>query len=430
MMQLSQLSKPELEARIRQLKAAYAAFQARGLKLDMSRGKPSAQQLDLSLPLLHTTDDHDFRAENGMDVRNYGDFKGIPEARRLFGGILGVDPSLVIVGGSSSLNLLYDAISRAMLQGPLPGDIPWCKLPQVKFICPVPGYDWHFHMCDNFGIEMLPVGMDGSGPLMDEVEALAASDPAIKGMMCVPMYSNPSGITYADQTVRRLAAMPAAAKDFRIFWDNAYCLHHLYEHDRDRLLNLYEACLAAGHPDRPLLFASTSKVTFAGSGISAMAGSRDNMLRQASLMMYQMVCYDKLNQLRHTRFLPDLQAVEAHMARHAAILRPKFAAVLEALETRIRPLGIARWQAPKGGYFISFYAAPGTAKRIVQLCAAGGVTLTPAGAPYPHGADPADSLIRIAPTYPPVEELRQVMELFCIAVELAAAERLLTDQTR
>lgn len=424
-MRLAQMSRPQLEQRAAELRRSYAAFQSRGLKLDMSRGKPSGEQLDLSLPLLHTTDNHDFQAENGIDARNYGELRGLPEARRLFGAILGLDPSQVIVGGSSSLNLLYDAISRAMLQGPMPGDTPWARLPRVKFICPVPGYDWHFHMCDNFGIHMLPVEMDENGPLMERVEAMVAADPEIKGLLCVPMYSNPSGVTFSDETVRRLAAMETAAPDFRIFWDNAYCLHHLYADRRDRLLNIYDACLAAGHPDRPLLFASTSKITFAGGGISAIGGSPANIERQAALLMYQLVCYDKLNQLRHIRFLPDVAAVEAHMARHAEILRPKFAAVLTALEQNIRPLDIAHWREPKGGYFISFYALPGTAKRVVRLCAEGGVTLTPAGSPYPHGEDAADSLIRIAPTYPPVAELRQVMELFCIAAELAAIERLL-----
>ena len=401
------------------LRARYEAFKARGLKLDMSRGKPDAAQLELSRPMLDLRDD--FLSEDGTDTRNYGDPLGIPEARRLFGALLGVDPAQVIVGGSASLNLIFDALTRAVLHGPLPGDTPWGKLPGAKILCPVPGYDWHFGMCDTLGLEVVPVPTHDDGPDMDMIESLVR-DPAVKGMICVPMYGNPSGVTYSDETVDRLARMDTAAPDFRIIWDNAYCAHHLYPEAerRDHLKNMYAACAAAGHEDRVLMFTSTSKMTFAGGGVSAMAASPRNIARQAALMTYQLVCYDKVNQMRHARFLPDLAAVEAHMIKHAAIIRPKFELVLGVLERELS--GLARWSKPRGGYFICFYAPKGCAKRIVQLCAEAGVTLTPAGSPYPHGYDPDDSAIRIAPTYPPLEELRQVMELFPLAVKIAAME--------
>lgn len=396
----------------------YEAFKNRGLKLDMSRGKPEKAQLDLSLPMLES--DYNFISEDGIDVRNYGDTTGIPEAKRLFGELLGIPANQVIVGGNSSINLIHDALTRALICGPMEGDTPWARIPRVKFICPVPGYDWHFHMCETLGIQMLPVQLGASGPDMEEVERLAL-DPEVKGFICNPMYSNPSGITYSDQTVDRLAAMKTAAPDFRIIWDNAYCVHHLYENDRDSLKNIYEACAACGNADRVLMFASTSKITFAGGGISAMGASPANIARHTALLTYQLVCYDKLNQLRHTRFLPDRAAVEAHMAKHAQIIRPKFEYVLEVLDSELS--GIGSWSRPKGGYFICYYAPDGCARRIVELCREAGVTLTPAGSPYPGGFDPKDSTIRIAPTLPPLSELKLVMELFPLAVKIAAAEK-------
>ncbi len=404
---------------IGELRARYGAFRSRGLRLDMSRGKPDAAQLDLALPMLDMKGG--FLSEDGADTRNYGDPMGIPEARRLFGELLGVPAGQVIVGGSASLNLIFDALSRAVLHGPLEGDMPWGKLDRVKILCPVPGYDWHFGMCDTLGLEVVPVPTYDDGPDMDMIESLA-KDPAVKGMICVPMYGNPSGVTYSDEVVRRLAGMDAAP-DFRIIWDNAYCVHHLYpdEARRDRLMNMYGACAAAGHEDRVLMFTSTSKITFAGGGVSAMAASPRNIARQAALMTYQLVCYDKVNQLRHARFLPDRAAVEAHMMKHAAIIRPKFEYVLEVMERELSD--IASWSRPRGGYFICFRAPEGCAKRIVKLCAEAGVTLTPAGSPFPGGHDPEDSVIRIAPTYPPMEELKQVMELFPLAVRIAAEER-------
>lgn len=402
------------------LRARYEAFKARGVKLDMSRGKPDAAQLDLSLPMLNLVGD--FLSEDGVDTRNYGDPTGIPEAKRLFGALLGVPAAQVIVGGNSSINLIYDALARAVIHGPLAGDAPWGRLNGVKMLCPVPGYDWHFNMCRTLGLETVPIPTDENGPDMDMIESLVR-DPSVKGMICVPMYGNPSGVTYSDETVDRLARMETAAPDFRIIWDNAYCVHHLYpdEKHRDHLRNLYDACVAAGHEDRPLMFTSTSKITFAGGGVAAMAASPRNIARQASLMTYQLVCYDKVNQLRHARFLPDLKAVEAHMMKHAAIIRPKFEFVLDVMERDLKD--IASWSKPRGGYFICFRAPKGCAKRIVQLCAEAGVTLTPAGSPFPDAYDPDDSVIRIAPTYPPMNELEQVMELFPVAVRIAALEK-------
>ena len=328
--------------------------------------------------------------------------------------------SQVIVGGNSSINMIHDALTRAIINGPMPGDTPWGKLTGVKILCPVPGYDWHFAMCETLGLIPVPVPTNDDGPDMDQVEALAR-DPLVKGMICVPMYGNPSGVTFSDAVVDRLAAMETAAKDFRIVWDNAYCVHHLYPDRRDHLKNMYEACAAAGHPDRVLMFTSTSKITFAGGGVAAMAASPANIARHAALLTYQLVCYDKVNQLRHARFLPDLNAVERHMARQAEIIRPKFDYVLSVMERELS--GVATWSRPNGGYFICFKAPRGCARRIVQLCADAGVVLTPAGAPFPGGRDPEDSTLRIAPTYPDMDELKQAMELFVIAVRLADAGR-------
>ncbi|MDO4987597.1 MAG: aminotransferase class I/II-fold pyridoxal phosphate-dependent enzyme [Synergistes sp.] len=405
-----------------EVRREYDVLKERGMHLDMSRGKPSEAQLDLSNPMLRVFDDGNFVSENGMDVRNYGEFKGIPEARRLFAEIFDVPAEQVLVGGNSSVNMISDSIKRCFLNGAMPGFVPWTKYGCVKFICPVPGYDWHFHFLDTMGIEMLSVNTLADGPDMDEIERLV-KDPDVHGMICVPMYSNPTGITYSDETVRRLAAMETAAPDFRIFWDNAYCMHHLYDDDRDTLANVYTECKKYGHEDRVLMFTSTSKMTYAGGGICAMAGSLANINFAAGLIRYQLVTYDKVNQLRHTRFLPNKGAIAAHMRKHADILRPKFELVLERLEKELGGLGIAKWVTPKGGYFICFEAMNGCAKRIVALCEEAGVKLTPAGAPFPHGIDPNDSVIRIAPSYPPLEELAQALEVFTAAVKVAAAEK-------
>lgn len=427
MKKLSEYTKAELIQRKEELQAAYCEFQNRNLHLDLSRGKPEKRQLELSMPMLDLVGKDEWYSEEGLDCRNYGGFEGLAEVRRLFGELLGMPEELVFPGGNSSLSMIHDAISRAFLFGPLPGFTPWSKLPEVKFICPVPGYDWHFHTCEDFGIEMLSVETGENGPDMDRIEELA-KDPSVKGMICVPMYGNPSGVTYSDEVVERLAAMKTAAPDFRIIWDNAYCVHHLYEEEeqRDHLANIYEACRKYGHEDRVLMFTSTSKITFAGAGICAMACSPANRKEAMRVIFYQLVCYDKMNQLRHARFLPDKNAVELHMRKQAAILRPKFERVENILEEKIRPLEIGEWHNPRGGYFICYYAMPGTAKRIVQLCREAGVTLTPAGAAYPYDVDPKDSAIRIAPSYAPMEELNQVMELFPVAAELAAVERMLS----
>ena len=405
-----------------EIQKKYEGLKKLGLGLDMSRGKPEPAQLDLSIPMLHALDDGNFISENGMDVRNYGEYKGIPEARRLFAEIFGIPAEQVLVGGSSSLNMICDALKRCFINGAMKQYTPWSKLDKVKFICPVPGYDWHFHICDTFGIEMIPVEMDDNGPIMSEVEKLA-KNADVKGIICVPMYSNPTGITFSEETVSRLASMETAAPDFRIIWDNAYCMHHLYEDERDYLANIYDACKKYGHEDRVLMFTSTSKITFAGSGICAMGASPANISYAAELIQYQMVCYDKLNQLRHTRFLPDKKAVETHMKKHAGIMRPKFELVLSRLDEELGGLNIASWGKPRGGYFICFKGPDGCAGRIEQLCSEAGVKLTPAGATFPHGIDPKDSVIRIAPTYPSMEELEQALEVFTTSVKLAVSEK-------
>lgn len=397
----------------------YSDFKARGLHLNMARGCPSKEQLNLSAAMLHMEDE--FICADGSDVRNYGDVTGIPEAKKLFGELLDMPAEQVIIGGSSSINLIYDALTRAWIHGPMDGDMPWSRLKKVKFICPVPGYDWHFKMLSMLGIECVGVPLLSDGPDMDKVAELAM-DPEVKGIVCVPMYSNPSGVTYSDDVVDKLAKMNTTAPDFRIIWDNAYCVHHLYpEFERqDHLANIYTACKKYGHEDRVLIFASTSKITFAGCGISAISASPANIERHTRLLHYQLVSYDRLNQLRHVRFLKDCAAVESHMRRHADIIRPKFELVLNTFERELS--GIAEWTKPKGGYFICFEAPDGCAKRIVSLCADAGVILTPAGSPYIDGFDPRDRTIRIAPTLPPIEELEKVMEIFPTAVKIASAE--------
>ena len=410
-----------MDTELKLMQKRYDAFRDRKLSLDMSRGKPDPRQLALSMPMLDMP--LSYISEDGTDTRNYGDPTGIPEAKRLFGMLLGVDPDQVIVGGNSSVNLIYDALCRFALYGPMEGDTPWSRLEGVKILCPVPGYDWHFGMCQGLGFECVPIPMNEDGPDLANTARLMM-DPHVKGMICGPMYGNPSGVTYSDAVVDALASLPAAASDFRIIWDNAYCVHHFYPDAarRDRLKNIVTACAEAGHPDRVLVFTSTSKITFAGAGVSAMAASPANVARHAALMKYQLVCYDKMNQLRHARFLPDMDAVERHMAKHAEIIRPKCEMVLEVLEKELS--GIASWSKPLGGYFICFRAPKGCAKETVRLCGEAGITLTPAGAPFPGGYDPEDSVIRIAFTYPPMEELKTVMELFPLAVKMAFCQLL------
>lgn len=423
-----EMSKQQLSQEKQKLEKEYAEFCARNLKLDMSRGKPGKAQLDLTADMLDCVNSNmELKAEDGLDVRNYGGLDGIPEAKRLFSQLLDVSPDEIVIGGNSSLNLMYDMVSRAMLFGTEEDCKPWCKLDKVKFLCPVPGYDRHFAITEQFGIEMINIDMTSDGPDMDTVERLVSADEAIKGIWCVPMYSNPDGITYSDETVRRFAALKPAAKDFRIFWDNAYCVHHLGE-VHDHLLNIMDECKQRGSEDMVYEFASTSKVSFPGSGVAVIASSRKNIARLKNQLSFQTIGYDKINQLRHVRYFKDADGIREHMKKHAAIIKPKFDLVLQMLEQEIAPLGIGTWNKPNGGYFISFNAMEGCASRIYELCQKGGVVLTKAGATFPYEKDPKDSNIRIAPTFPPLDELALAMQLFCICVKLASVEKLLAQK--
>ncbi len=422
----AEMSKEQLLTEKSVLEQQYAEYKAKGLKLDMSRGKPAPEQLDLSIDMLLHCLDGDYKASNGIDCRNYGILDGIPEAKKLFEEMLNIGDDEIIVGGNSSLQLMYDTIIRALHFGVYGGDKPWGKCDKVKFLCPVPGYDRHFAICESLGIEMIPVNYKEDGPDMDEVERLVASDEQIKGIWCVPMYSNPTGITYSDEVVRRFAALKPAAKDFRIFWDNAYCVHHLSD-DHDSLLNIIEECKKAGNPDMVFQFTSTSKISFPGGGLAVIVASKNNIDFIKNQMTVQTIGFDKLNQLRHCKFFKNYGGIKAHMKKHAAIIQPKFSVVLYVLNKEIAPLGIGKWVSPKGGYFVSFDAMEGCAKRIVSLAAEAGVVMTGAGATYPYGNDPKDSNIRIAPTFPSVDELRQAMEIFCVCVKLASVEKLLAE---
>lgn len=426
----SALSRPELEALHRELVKRYDAFRDRGLKLDMSRGKPAADQFDLVKGILDVVNSESSPyASDGVDCRNYGDLDGIPECKALFCEMLGVSFDEVFICGNSSLSIMYDAIGKMILHGVREGATAWCRLPKVKFLCPAPGYDRHFAITECYGIEMIPVEMTPDGPDMDTVEKLAASDESVKGIWCVPKYSNPQGITYSDETVRRLARMKTAASDFIIMWDNAYAVHDLYPDRRDQVLNILDECKKTGDPDRVMMFASTSKITYAGSGVGAFACSPNNMKRMKKLISIQTIGFDKINMLRHARYFKNMDGVMAHMDRQAELLRPKFKAVLDAFDRELAGKGIAEWLNPNGGYFISLDVMDGCAKRVVQLCRDAGVTLTPAGASFPYGKDPRDRNIRVAPTYPTVEELTLAVDLLCICVQLAAVEKLLREQT-
>ncbi len=419
------MSAAELEALRASLEQEYASHCAKGLSLNMARGKPGADQLALSLPMLDEVNSSaDLFAEDGTDCRNYGVMDGIPEAKRLMAEVMEHDQANVCVFGNSSLNIMFDLVTAGYTRGFL-GSTPWCKLPAVKWLCPVPGYDRHFGITESYGIEMIPIPMREDGPDMDEIEQLVAKDEAIKGIWCVPQYANPTGITYSDEVVRRLAEMPCAADDFRIFWDNAYCVHHLYDDKRNHVADIAAACEAAGNPNRYFKFASTSKVTLPGAGIAAVAASAENIAEIKKRIGIQTVGYDKINQLRHARFLRDAAGVDALMKKHAAIIRPKFELVERMLEDELANTGIASWTNPVGGYFISFEGIEGTAKRTVALAKAAGVTMTGAGATWPLKHDPRDTNIRIAPTLPPTSELQQAMEVFICCVKLAAVEVLL-----
>ena len=420
-----ELNREELLELQSSLNKEYEEAKAKGLSLNMSRGKPAVSQLDMGMGFLDALDgSSDMKTEAGVDTRNYGELTGIPEAKQLMADMIGVPAENVIVCGNASLNIMYDTVSRSMTHGVL-GSTPWCKLDQVKFLCPAPGYDRHFAVTQHFGIEMITIPMSPEGPDMDLVEKLVAEDASIKGIWCVPKYSNPQGYTYSDETVRRFAALKPAAKDFRIFWDNAYAIHDLYDNGGDSLLEILSECEKAGNPDMVYEFASTSKVTFAGSGIAAIAASKANLDEMKKSLTIQTIGYDKVNQLRHVRYFKNIDGMKAHMKKHADIMRPKFEAVLEVLDRELAGAGIGTWTRPNGGYFISFDAMDGCAKAIVAKCKEAGVTLTGAGATYPYGKDPKDSNIRIAPSYPTPEELAMATDLFVLCVKLVSIEKLL-----
>jgi DNA-binding transcriptional MocR family regulator len=418
------MSCEELAGEKKLLDAAFAKLKAKGLSLNMARGKPCARQLDLSMPMLdEVNSQNSCTAEGGIDCRNYGELTGIPEAKKLFSEYMGVSPQEIIIAGSASLNFMYDCVARAMLQGVLGSGRPWVAEEKVKFLCPVPGYDRHFAICQFLGIEMINIPTGSEGPDMDMIEDLVAGDPLIKGMWCVPKFSNPLGLTYSDKTVRRLASLKPAAKDFRIFCDNAYAAHKIYKDEI--LLNPLDACRESGNPDIIYLFGSTNKITFPGSGIAFMAASKENIAFVSKQLSMHSIGPDKINMLRHVRFLKNIDNIHALMQKHADILRPKFDAVLARLENDIGGLGIASWVKPNGGYFVTFVSQKGCAKRIVQLCKEAGIAMTEAGATHPYGKDPDDSYIRIAPSFPPPAELDAAMEIFCVAVKLASLEKAL-----
>ena len=420
-----EMSKEQLLQEKTALEAEYAKIKEMGLSLDMSRGKPAAEQLDLSMGILDTVDAKSVvKSENGTDLRNYGVLDGIPEVKKLIGDMVGAKPENVIVYGNSSLNIMYDQIARAEIFG-ICGNTPWSKLDKVKFLCPVPGYDRHFAITEEFGIEMINIPMTEDGPDMDMVEQYVNNDVAVKGIWCVPKYSNPQGVVYSDETVRRFANLKPAAADFRIFWDNAYVVHHLYEDNQAQILNILDECEKAGNPDIVFQFCSTSKVSFPGAGIAAISASAANIADIKKRLTIQTIGHDKINQLRHVKFFKDQKGVQEHMMKQAAIIRPKFEMVEEMFTEEIASRGIGTWMHPLGGYFISFEALEGCAKKIVEKCKEAGVVLTGAGSPYPYKKDPKDSVIRIAPTYPSMDELKEAVKVFTVVVRLVSVDKLL-----
>ncbi len=415
-----EMTKEELLQEKTALEAEFEKIKAAGLALDMSRGKPGAEQLDLSMPMMDVlTSESILKSEDGTDLRNYGIIDGIPEAKKLIADMIGCGPENVMIYGNSSLNIMYDQVARAMFDG-ICGNTPWGKQGNIKFLCPVPGYDRHFSITEHFGIEMIPVEMDENGPDMDVVERYVNNDASVKGIWCVPKYSNPEGVVYSDETVRRFAALRPAAPDFRIFWDNAYAIHHIYEEDQAEILDILSECAKAGNPDMVLEFCSTSKVTFPGSGIAALAASRANIDDIVKQLTIQTIGYDKINQFRHVAFFKDIEGVKAHMMKQAAVIRPKFEMLDELFAKEITPRGIGTWIKPMGGYFIGFRSLAGCAKEIVAKCKEAGVVMTGAGATFPYGRDPEDSVIRIAPTYPSLEELSKAAEVFVTVVKLVS----------
>ncbi len=419
------MNKEQLISFKNETEALYNGFKAQSLSLNMARGNPCKEQLELSVGMLDVFDDGNFLSENGVDVRNYGMLDGIPEAKEFFSDMIGVHDDEIIIFGNSSLNAMFWTVQCAFNKGIL-GGTPWSKFDKVKFLCPVPGYDRHFKVTEFFGVEMINVPMTASGPDMDMVEKLVSEDASIKGIWCVPQYSNPDGISYSDETVKRFAALKPAAKDFRIFWDNAYCIHHLTD-DPKPILNILEEAKKVGNENIVYIFGSTSKVTFPGAGVAVMGASMENVEELKKFLGISIISYDKMNQLRHVKFFGTFANMQEHMKKHKAIIAPKFELVCSTLEKEIAPLGIGEWTEPKGGYFVSFNALNGCAKRIVQLCKEAGVTLTGAGATFPYGIDPDDKNIRIAPTYPSIEDLGKALELFVISVKLASAEKLLAE---
>ena len=424
----SQLSKEELTALKKELEKQFEDVKGKGLKLDMSRGKPAKAQLDLSNGMMDILNSEtDLVSSDGVDCRNYGILDGISDARKLLADMSEVPERNILIYGNSSLNVMFDTVSRSMTHGVM-GCTPWCKLDKVKFLCPVPGYDRHFAITQYFGIEMINVPMTPDGPDMDMVERLVAEDDSIKGIWCVPKYSNPTGTSYSDETVRRFARLKPAAPDFRIYWDNAYGVHHLYDHDQDHLIEILAECKRAGNPDMVYKFASTSKISFPGSGIAAIATSRNNLEDIEKQLKFQTISHDKVNQLRHVRYFGDIHGMVEHMRKHADILRPKFEAVIDTLERELGGLGIGTWTKPKGGYFIAFDSLDGCAKAIVARCKKAGLVMTGAGATYPYGKDPHDTNFRIAPSYPPLSDLILAMDLFALCTKIVSIDKILKDR--
>lgn len=422
------MTKEQLLQEKESLQKEYDNYKAMGLKLDMSRGKPGKEQLDISERMLDIVNSGtECKTRDGLDCRNYGLLDGIPSCKELFAQLLGVEPENVMVGGNSSLNMMFDTIACMMTASIAEGCKPWYEVKDRKFLCPVPGYDRHFAVTEYFGFEMINIPMLPTGPDMDLIEKLVAEDESIKGIWCVPKYSNPQGITYSDETVRRFARLKPKAKDFRIMWDNAYCIHDVTD-TPDNLLNIYEECRKNGTEDSVILFCSTSKITFPGSGVAAMASSPANMKVFKNRYSWQTIGFDKINMLRHMLFFKDLDGVKNHMEKHKNILKPRFDTVLEKLDSKLKDAGFAVWTNPNGGYFVSVDVLDGTAKKVVALCKEAGVVLTGAGATYPYGKDPKDSNIRIAPTFPPVSELETAMDIFCVCAKLAAVEKLLENK--